>query len=300
MQGVKIKNIIVPPGIGDFSWIWSKLCTTGDAYNINIAKVGPDRLPAFLVLLPREKIAGIKINSLFSCGFIEEKLEMRLINNSDGRGNPLPRMEKYSDMPGTETLKFDTDFPSIFVEANSHLEHGKPLSLWLPDLPTEYHYKINGTLDNPPRVNMFIVHLSSFRMQKIWKTYSVDDYIRIIEAVQKMTGWLPLFIGTWYDDMAQACFEKYIENRQAASLIGKTEDLVALLCLIQQSKLFLGCVSSGLTVLANVLYTPSISWWPRMALANAWPDHTVFYKALPWDVLDKDISTIERGVRKLL
>lgn len=268
-------KIVVPPGIGDFSWLWSKLSTTKDTYEILYAGTPPERLGALLALLPKEKVVSFKQDPNYRFFFDRAELKASFAPGE------IRTVERYADMEAGELN---------FLEPNTHLERGNRIEYWLPDIKTtDFHYKINGLIDNPSRANYFIVHLSSFKVKEIWNTYEVAEWIEIINAVQQQTGWTPIFIGAQYDDYAQACFEAYIDGgRQAISMIGRTGDLLSALCLIQQSKFFLGCVSSGITMLANVLNTPSASWWPRPLLPFSWADMAVPYKWFLWKDAEKD------------
>jgi len=278
-------RFITCSGIGDFSWLWSKFSTTEDKYFIEYVDSGPDRLGVFLNLLPKDKIAGFAQNKNYRVNFNTAKLEMYIIPE-------VPRLQNYSQFSVNSGIKY-------YVEINTHLENGNRIEAWMPELRTDLHYKIEGVDTTCPKQNIFIVHSSSFHMQKVWNTYGVDDSIEMIDMVQKKTGWMPVFIGATYDDMAKAVFEKYIDDHSAVSLIGRTENIVGLLNWVQQSKLFLGLVSSGMTMLANVLYTPTISWWPRPKLPQAWADEKIPYKWLLWSDHKKDMVAMEDFISRL-
>lgn len=282
---MKTYRIMVCPGIGDFSWLWSKLSTTEDRFIIEYADTGPERLGAFLNLLPTEKIERFSQNKRYRVQFNTTQLTMNIVPD-------MPKMQSYSQIQSLPGVTW-------FVEANTPVEQGIRLEHWMPNIKTDHHYQINGLLTNYRPQNIFIVHLSSFKMEKIWKTYNADQWIPMIDMIQRKTGWMPIFIGGSYDDAAQACFERYIENHRAVNLIGRTDDLKSVLCLIQQSKLFLGCVSSGLTMLANVLYVPSASWWPREKLAQSWPDTNVPYRWFLWKDDKEDTARLDTWIGSL-
>ena len=285
-------RLLVPAGIGDFSWLWSKLSTTEDTYHIEYTNNPPHRLGAFLNLLPKDRILSHKLNENYKVGFSVKNLTMTVKPMSTS--TPTVRTaERYCDLRPHQLM---------YIEPNTHVEHGKRIEEWLgKEIPnTNLHYKIEGLLDNPKRQNFFIVHLSSYHMQQVWSMYKLEDWISIISMIQKQTGWTPIFVGGSYDDFASDVYEKYSDNNKAISLIGKTEDLISVLCLTQQCKLFLGCISSGLTMLSNVLYTPSISWWPRTLLPTSWADESVGYKHFQWKEPKKDEQEISEWIKRLL
>jgi hypothetical protein len=273
-------RIIVPPGIGDFSWLWSKLSTTDDKYFIEYADTGPTRLGTFLDMLPKDKITGHAINKKYRVNFNITQLQMNIVPE-------VPRLITYQQLQRASGCMF-------YVEANTHLEHGKRIEDWMPSLRTDLHYKIEGVDPCARRQDIFVVHLSSFRQQGIWDTYGVDESIEMIDMVQRKTGWMPVFIGGSYDDMARAVFEKYIDDHSAVSLVGKTEkDLTGLFNIIQQSKFFYGLVSSGMTMVANVLRTPVAAWWPRPQLPTAWADTNIPYTWFLWKDYKQDMAAVE-------
>jgi hypothetical protein len=281
-----VYRFICPPGIGDFSWLWTKFSTTQDQYHIEYAVHGPDRLGPFLALLPKSKIAGFKANVTHTVSFSLRTLEMRLVPTD------IQRLRSYSQ------FKIHPDH-IFYVEPNTHLENGGRIEKWMPELETNFHYKIEGTLDNPQKENKFIVHLSSKHMQEVWKCYSKEKVIEIIDMVQRKTSWLPVFIGADYDDFAQEVFETYSQNHGAYNLTGKTPDLLGALHAMQRSKMFLGLVSSGMTMLANVLNIPTAAWWPRPKLPQSWADESIPYKWFLWQDYKKDMAELEGWVTKL-
>lgn len=276
-------KILVPAGIGDFSWLWSKLSTTGDSYHVEYVDASPDRLGPYLELLPKDKILSYKKSSLYKCFFNVRALEMTF------QPNHRERVTLYRQMDATELNP---------VEPNTHLERGGRVEEWLPDIgKTDFHYKINGVLENPVKSNIFIVHLSSTHTFKIWKHYDVATWVDIIEFIQKSTGWVPVFIGGDYDDFARQVYAAYALNHQATDMIGKTPDLLPALHLVQQCKLFLGAVSSGMTMLANVLRVPSASWWPREKLPQSWNAPDVPYLWMMWKDQQQDKAALDQFLK---
>lgn len=278
-------RILVPAGIGDFSWLWSKFSTTKDSYHIEYANCVPDRLGAYLELLPKDKVLSYKMSPNYKCFFNVGDLEMRFTPDSN------PRITRYSQMR-PELLNF--------VEPNTHLEHGNRIETWLPDIPAcDLHYKMEGLLENPEKKKIFIVHLSSTHTFKVWRHYDVHVWVNIIDMLQKKTGWMPVFIGGEYDDFAKQVFDQYIQSHVAHNLIGHTKDLLSALHIVQQCQFFLGAVSSGMTMLANVMRIPSASWWPREKLPQSWADHKVPYLWMLWKDPEDDKQKLEQFLSTL-
>jgi hypothetical protein len=85
-------RILVPAGIGDFSWLWSKFSTTNDSYHVEYANCIPDRLGPYLALLPKDKLLSYKQSPNYKCCFTVGDLEMKFIPDTN------PRITRYSQM----------------------------------------------------------------------------------------------------------------------------------------------------------------------------------------------------------
>src|SRR5690349_9370776 len=115
------KNMCVPSGIGDLSWMYSKLKHV-EPVKWLVADGWPARSVPFLKLLPG---VGDSDYGRFDYSDIVAFESAMMIGTT-------PKWSLLSKYQGEQ----------IFLEANRHLEMGKPLSQWLPDLPTDYHYDV--------------------------------------------------------------------------------------------------------------------------------------------------------------
>ncbi|HDP36854.1 MAG TPA: hypothetical protein ENN27_03150 [Candidatus Atribacteria bacterium] len=241
-----------------------------------------DRLNAFLKLLPKDQIVGFEV--------FDRKYTCALNGNLDLHLNPddIPKAKKYSD------LKEDRIF---WVEANSHIEKNR-IESWFLELETELHYDFSGKLNKFKRENIFLVYLSSYRTKEVWKVYDKNIWLEIIKFIVQKTNYFPVFIGAEWDDLGKEVFEEFIEKHGAINLIGKTPSLLGVIALLQQAKFYMGVIS-GLTILANVLFTPAITWTPRQGIADNWRDLKIPQLSLLWNNYQQDIEMIEGWLKNL-
>jgi len=302
-----IYRILIPSGIGDWSWSWSKLVTTCDKYHIDYIGGKPDRMHAYLSLLPNDRILSFKANPDYATRWDGPELVVFPRNVST---HPFVtkarRYDTMAPMAGAGT-GLATNSRMFFVESNTHLEAGNRIEGWLGDeLPnTDLHYKIKGALDKCVKNNYFIVNYSSYGTKKAWGYYSVEDSAKFITFIAKETGMLPIFIGGDYDDYTQDIYLKLLDYKvNAVNLIGRTPALADVVALLQQAKLYAGACS-GLMVLANVLYTPALVYYPPFAmppgrkLAGTWHDKNIPYLSLFWDGVDKDIELSKQWLKNI-
>src|SRR5215467_796658 len=118
-----IQTVCVPSGIGDVSWAYSKLRNAGKLV-YEVADGWPYRTVPFLELLP-----GVA------------KAEYGPFNYQD-----IVAFEQGTGIghhPTWENVNNGRGLERVLLEPNRHLEEGKRLEDWLPDLPTTFHYEIN-------------------------------------------------------------------------------------------------------------------------------------------------------------
>lgn len=284
-------KILVPSGIGDFSWLWSKLVTTKHNFHIEYIGGYPDRLDAFLRLLPADRILSFRSNADYATKWTEAG-ELICYSKYPHRVPAVRKSFRLSDLSETEFT---------FFECNSFLEAGNRLENWLIDeIPeTDFHYDIEGKAAGVPRAESFIVNFSSYGTKKAWGYYEVPDAAALVALIASKTRWVPIFIGGEYDDFTRDVFEYYRSIMpHCVSLIGRTGDLKKVVNLLQESRLYFGACS-GLMVLSNNFYTPVIAYYPKFEkppgkkLAGVWHDAATPHLGLFWDGALQDISTIK-------
>jgi len=287
-------RILVPSGIGDFSWLWSKISTTPHNFHIEYIGGTPDRMAAFLEILPQDRIVGKISNPHYFTKW--EKGELICVNRQPQLYPSLKKAYRFSDLVPDQLY---------FIENNSWLEAGNRLEEWnKEDLPaTDFHYPLLGVCDTR-KEDYFVVNFSSYGTKKAWGYYEVTDSAEVVESLFKMTGWKPLFIGGTYDDYTKDIYENLKNKIPCISLVGHTPDLKDVVQTLQQSQMYFGACS-GLMVLTNILRTPVATYYPPFdvppgrKLAGTWHDPAIPYLSLFWEGKDKEKCLLENFIKKI-
>lgn len=246
-------HIITHGGIGDISWVYSKLCNVELPLFIDVCSeepYRPKRVGNYLDTLPR--VIGWRYvpNTFGKAGSMW----------TDGPSDPAAAFHiKWADLglkPNTPTK----------LECNKWLESGYKLSDWLPDLPTSYHYDFDDA-------HIPIVPISQ-------------------PAVGlHFTGWPDIYDGLWVEAakiLSRRCYVYLIsapyDNRTKRLLpqlekaghnihtvVG--ESWSTAWSTLKQLKYIIGH-ASGMTVLSNVLKIPGAVVNPlcHKNLRNTWND----------------------------
>lgn len=266
-------KIGLPAGIGDFSWAWSKLYHIRDQITgIQIADGWPHRTTPYVELcLTREERARIEVKY---GDFNYQTIRMNVIVN---------QMEN----PTLDQILARKDEGCILLEPNNHLEMGKRLEEWIPNLPCNFHYplyteamdynnmakKLFAAFDaagrSPHDTKYVGVSCASYRGSEAWKTWGVNEWEYILTKMLD-TGYTPILIGGFWDDLTYtlACKLKLPE------LVGKTSQAECIE-LLRVLPAYIG-FSSGLNVIRTVLNKPAFALWPdfQEELSRSWaPPH---------------------------
>lgn len=287
-------KILVPSGIGDFSWMWSKLVTT--PHNFHIEYIGglPDRMNAFLNLLPKDRVLSIKSNPDHATKWDE-----------DGQLVCFPRSKESIAINKVNCLAMMQPGTTYFIENNSWLEAGRRIELWnKEEIPeTDFHYAMDGKLIRPVKGNYFIVNFSSYGTKKAWGYYDVPIATDVVEYLCRKTGWEAVFIGGQYDDYTTDIYKTLsARGMYCHSIVGKTPNLTEVIPLLQQARMYFGACS-GLMVLTNNLkvsvatYYPPFQKPPGRHLSGAWHDPKIPHLGLFWEGKEHDICQLEKFLR---
>lgn len=261
---MKTLSLGVPSGIGDISWIYSKLVNAPEEYQFElvVADGWPHRSVDYCRLLPRV------VKAEYQNFDYKDVLAFQRIN-------PMKTFEEIAS----------SGFGRVFVSCNEHLEQGRRLEKWLPDLATEFHYKMNTTKEDrdsavelarehkilePVDAPTFWIGVSaaSYRGSEAWDTWRSPKWNRFMDLLQEVADKHLRFVllGGFWDDLTFALAKRW----DAVELVGKTSVAQA----YEIHKLLDGYIgfSSGLGVLSTVLSRPTVMLWPKhqVELSTSW------------------------------
>lgn len=259
----------LPSGIGDVSWAYSKLVNVGKL-EYEVADGWPYRTQQFLELLPGVEKASY---GPFRYEDIVQYCAATGISES-------PRWKEIIQSNGGRTL----------IAPNRHLEMGRRLEEWLPDLPTSFHYEIPiSELDRKRAENIFYkydppvwgVSAASYRGSEAWKTWGREEWSQFLRKWQAHAGGTILLMGGFWDDLTHALAEEGYPE-----IVGKTSIATAI-SLLGMLHGYIG-FSSGLGILRTVLNKRVFMLWPshQIELSTSWaPQHMLEsgrYMASQW------------------
>lgn len=272
-----MKIVVVPSGQGDYSWLHAKLWhVRNQIARIEVVDGWPQRTVPFVE----------------ACGFPASYADVTY-------AQILQAGTMYDFSTWEKIAAAGTD--RILLQANTHLEAGKPLADWLPDLPTNYHYPLQISDDDRLRAGHLLatacptagpvvgISAASYRGSEAWNTWNRREWTTVLRAMLRQ-GWTPVLLGGFWDDLTAALSE----TLAIPNLVGKTSvgEMIAIQDLFDAYVGF----SSGLGVIRTVLNKPCLMLWPahQELLSTAWaPPHMLDsqrYVACQWDDPDAPLT----------
>lgn len=261
------RQIVLPSGIGEFQWAMTKLVNTNEPLVIYGLDGAPRRLHQFAELHPNVVAFGYIQFDYSQIRAFQKFHDLRLWKNVK---------EKFG--PGQLCL----------LACNPHLEEGKPLADWLPDLPTSYTYPIvtteehrkqaDSTLFGASRNDLLIgISCASYRGAEAWNTWGAVQWTDFLHMVQRFVpeAKFVLLGGSW-DDLTAAVYDpdsglRWQLDKRGMPPVGTTT-FGGAVEVLRRLDGYIG-FSSGLGhVAAHLCNTPVFMMWPEheQALSKSW------------------------------
>lgn len=251
-------HIRVPAGIGDISWSYSKVANLGEELNIQISADNPKRSLEYVKLLP---------------GVV--KAEYTPENFHSIADNSIPHTTKKQDFIDVARKEF------VNFSPNRYLEIGYRLETWIPELETNFHYKIN-LFDEKDNVvsgltntsTRYIgIYASSYQNIVHWNGWHLTEWALAIHKINtELPGVTFVLLGAAYDKPFADDLSKLINTVPHINLAGRTSCNMVIKIISILS--YLISYPSGLPVLANVVKTPTMMFYPPFLwkIFNTWCD----------------------------
>lgn len=270
-------RICVPSGVGDISWLISKIINSKEWKNgeleIAVADGWPFRADDYL------KLVGAKFAQT-------ETPPYGAFNYEDILG--FEKMNPYKIWSDVA----NSGFSAYFMQPNQHLERGLPLKDYLPDLETDYHYPmeipdIKYSKFYPELLNYdnwVGISAASYRGAKAWKTWSSTEWVELCEKIID-DGYNICLMGGKWDDLTDMVGD-YLPEDRVLNLVGRTTFGEA--CAVHKMIDFYIGFSSGLGIIRTVLDLPTMMLWPgfQQPLSTSWADpedlESKKYMAMPY------------------
>ena len=245
----------LPSGIGDISWVISKVVNSDEWKNhkvgFQIADGWPFRAKPYLDM--------IGVESSYGQFRYEDIITFELLHP----------YKTWKDV-------CQSCFGTYLMEPNMHLEEGRPLSTYLPDLPTDYHYPLNiPDISSKPYYKALTsdsyigISAASYRGASAWKTWEMEQWIALCHMVLPKYK-ICLMGGSW-DDLTRS-LESELPEDSVLNLVGRTSFPEA--CAVHKLLPFYIGFSSGLGIIRSVMSLPTFMLWPehQQPLSTSWAD----------------------------
>jgi hypothetical protein len=255
----------LPSGIGDVSWAYSKLVHLGpQAYQI--ADGWPHRTVPFMELLP-----GVIDLPPDPSGKINKDVHYGQFSFQD--------IVNFEHLQEIETTPKWADIAKknlgvTLIQPNRHLEMGRRLEDWCPDLPTDFHYQIDISAEDSIKARNKLVgkpkpwtgiSAASYRGSEAWKTWGYGEWSPFLKKYHQEVGGTIFLLGGFWDDLTDT-----LAADGWTSLVGKTSvgTVIETLRLLDY---YIG-FSSGLGVIRTVLKKNAFMLWPdfQAELSTSW------------------------------
>jgi len=253
------RTIKTNPGIGDALWVLQKLINTGEKFHWQIHDGNPRRGKQIFDLLPQ----------------ITESCEYK-----PGLQYSVIKPNNIARHINVWTAIRQDDF---CLSANEHLEAGRRIETFLPDLPTSYELPFQTqewelAVKERFKAGPYIgIYASAYSTARNWGFWTEEGWLKLIQLVK---GLIPeatfVLIGAEWDAELAANLRNLLQRHHIAyvSTIGQPLGYVIEMMKVLAYGFYF---PSGLGILSGLLHRPSVMFYPPALpkLANTWVDPVI-------------------------
>lgn len=244
-------TVVVPSGIGDFSWSYSKLCHLTCKLDVQVAQTGgPLRLAPYAKILP--KVRGVS---------------RRRMNWPELKAQAIPSETTLAQLNAMR------EGGEVFIETNSHLESNRHLRDWLPELPINHHYDINipkddveGASNLVPDGPFITLFASSIATSRAWKAWQQKEWVRFMDLIRRHLGDIEFVLvgAQWDTDLGRLIATEAKQAKLKLTNLVSMTTAGMVIHIISLSKYFVA-FPSGLGILADVICAPATMFYADIA-----------------------------------
>ena len=280
---VKFRTFIVHGGLGDLAWVYSKLCGTGEKFNLIIAAgmLGVDysmlslRSLPFLKLLPQVAYAS---TTILDAGLLYRL--SGLVSSSNGV------------LPPTMT----------YLSFNSLLDSGRSLDSIFPSLPTIRHFNMRRPKWAMREASLFLksgelafaVYPSSKQYYGGNNLTTLDWVDLIVKFVNlKPTHKVILMGAPWDVNLLKPLYDSLCAiGLSKRTFLMHDRDIAVSLEVLRRCEFLIGAVS-GLTIIAEYQKIPTVHFYPKqlhedLKLMGTWESDEMIKNGLSLSVKISD------------
>lgn len=253
-----MRKIKVCAGIGDNIWLLQKLINSGEQFDFELPDGKPQRGKQIFDLLPQ-----VANSATYVPGLTYKKLADRNIQNT---------------VPLWENVKLR----SFYLSANTHLERGKRIEEFLPDLPTTFRIPWNVQPHAKLPTTKYIgIYGSSYSTSRSWGFWDANKWFELIKMIHKHDPqYTFILIGAEWDlDLVGDLVELIRANNFAPrngnkriSYVNTVGSSLGSVIEVMHHLDYFFSFPSGLGILAPTVGCPVTMFYPKhlRLMMNAW------------------------------
>jgi len=283
-----MRTIKTCPGIGDSIWLFMKLVNAGEQFNWQISASPPQRGKQIFDLMPQ-----VAASCEYKPGLGYSEIKARNIMN-------ICRLWR--------TIR-SQDF---YLSINAHLESGRRIEEFLPDLPTTYLLEYATTEYDDDKAESLLhsvfqgvrlrraigIYGSAYSTQRAWGLWDEKEWMRLIYQMYKTDSDLIfVIIGASFDVDLGGNLIKLLDEQGIPYINTIGEPLSVVIEILKRLNYFIG-FPSGLSILNETLGKDGFMFYPSPSVAakvcnimNTWAHPSriasgAYKAALPCDPID--------------
>ena len=252
-------QVLTYPGIGDFSWCYSKLVSLGRPLEIIYRlpkKAQRQNAPVHHRLTPLLELLPLVTS------WKHEPLSPKVLDQ------PPPNLERLKEIPRTH------------FALNVHLEHGNRIETYAPELETNFHYDLNIPQTAVERAekllegrkDFLLLYPSAKANVENWRGWGPWKWAEFVKLYRAAHGPTPVVVtgAAWDRDLSDRVAAQVGDD--VLNLTGQTV-LASTLEIVRRSKYFVA-FPSGLAIMATVIRKPVFMFYPKhlKPMIPAWAD----------------------------
>lgn len=250
-----MRSIKVCAGIGDNIWLLMKLINAGEQFDFFLPDGKPQRGKQIFDLLPEVAASATYAPGLSYKVLTEHNIQKR-----------KPFWNGINDR-------------SFYLQCNDHLEQGKRIETFLPDLPTRF--KIDWFTDavrpnvkiNFPATKKYIgIYGSSYSTSRAWGFWNEHEWLELIRKIHRHEPeYVFVIIGAAWDLDLGRNLVKLLEHERIPFINTIGEPLGTVVEIMKRLTYFFS-FPSGLGILAPTVNCPVTMFYPKHLepMMNAW------------------------------
>lgn len=254
-QERKYRSIITPPGLGDFVFVAQQLIHTGERFHIIMPDGSPQRGHQLKELLP-----NLIASHEYRPGLSYTKIADANIQN---------RVKTWSRI--TEK--------GFYLSANAHLEAGKRIEEFLPDLPTSYKLDFH-TSDHDKLIAQELlskdrryigIYTSAYSNARNAGGWGVEEWFKLIKLLYKTKDICFVIIGAPYDVGITEDLTAQMRKEGIPFINTTGQPLGVVIELLKRFSYFAG-FPSGLSIINEMLQKDGVMFYMKKdaGIINTW------------------------------